>query len=151
MTNKEAIKYLKYDGCIDCTHSPSSAYMCDYEDCTYKQAVLIAIKALEDIDRLKEFCSFSEEGEEEIEDLINNAPTVEPETKLVANVTFNKEEMGELIENAKEDILAQIERPQGEWIFVSRNCWKCPYCQELTNEGKNFCPNCGADMRGDKK
>ena len=38
------------------------------------------------------------------------------------------------------------ERPQGEWIFVSRNCWKCPYCQELTNEGKNFCPNCGASM-----
>ena len=39
------------------------------------------------------------------------------------------------------------ERPQGEWLFVSRNCWKCPYCQKLTNEGKNFCPNCGADMR----
>ena len=36
-----------------------------------------------------------------------------------------------------------------EWIFVSRNCWKCPYCQELTNEGKNFCPNCGAYMRGE--
>ena len=43
----------------------------------------------------------------------------------------------------------QYERPQGEWLFVSRNCWKCPYCQELTNEGKNFCPNCGAYMRGE--
>jgi hypothetical protein len=42
------------------------------------------------------------------------------------------------------------QRPQGEWIFVSRNCWKCPCCQELTNEGKNFCPNCGADMRGEE-
>jgi hypothetical protein len=42
-----------------------------------------------------------------------------------------------------------FQRPQGEWIFVSRNCWKCPCCQELTNEGKNFCPNCGVDMRGD--
>ena len=40
-------------------------------------------------------------------------------------------------------------RLQGEWLFVSRNCWKCPYCQELTNEGKNFCPNCGAYMRGE--
>ena len=38
-------------------------------------------------------------------------------------------------------------RLQGEWLFVSRNCWKCPYCQELTNEGKNFCPNCGAEMQ----
>jgi len=43
------------------------------------------------------------------------------------------------------------ERPQGEWILVSRNCWKCPYCQELTNEGKNFCPNCGASMVGGDK
>ena len=41
----------------------------------------------------------------------------------------------------------QNERPQGEWITVSHNCWKCPYCQELTNEGKNFCPNCGAEMQ----
>ena len=40
------------------------------------------------------------------------------------------------------------ERPKGEWIIVSRKCWKCPYCQELTNEGKNFCPNCGAEMTG---
>ena len=48
MTEKEAIKYLKLDGCIDCTRSPSSAYMCDCEGCTYKQAVLIAIKVLEE-------------------------------------------------------------------------------------------------------
>lgn len=45
-------------------------------------------------------------------------------------------------------IQALRKEKQGEWIFVSRNCWKCPYCQELTNEGKNFCSNCGADMRG---
>lgn len=38
-------------------------------------------------------------------------------------------------------------KPQGEWIFVSRNCWKCSLCNELTNEGKNFCPNCGAEMK----
>jgi len=40
-------------------------------------------------------------------------------------------------------------RPQGKWEFVSRNCWKCSYCQELTNEGKNFCPHCGAEMEGE--
>jgi hypothetical protein len=43
------------------------------------------------------------------------------------------------------------ERPQGKWEFVSRNCWKCSYCQELTNEGKNFCPNCGAEMEGEEE
>ena len=48
MTEEEAIKYLKLDGCIDCTRQPSSAYMCDCEECTYKQAVLVAIKVLEE-------------------------------------------------------------------------------------------------------
>jgi len=52
-------------------------------------------------------------------DLIDNAPTVEPETKVVASVTFNKEQLEEMVEKAKTDILAQIERPQGEWIPVS--------------------------------
>lgn len=50
--------------------------------------------------------------------IIDNAPTVELETKLVANVTFNKEEVEELVEKAKADVLAQIERPQGEWIPI---------------------------------
>lgn len=50
---------------------------------------------------------------------------------------------------SREEALKAYEgRPHGEWVIVSRNCWKCSYCQELTNEGKNFCPNCGADMRG---
>lgn len=48
--------------------------------------------------------------------LIDNAPTIEPETKVVANVTFDKEQMEELVEKAKADILEQIERPQGEQI-----------------------------------
>lgn len=51
-----------------------------------------------------------------VEDCIDNAPTVtvEPETKVVANVTFNKEQVEELVEKAKADVLAQIERPQDE-------------------------------------
>lgn len=56
---------------------------------------------------------------QDIENCIDNAPTVEPETKLVANVTFNKEQREELVEKAKADILSQIERSQGEWIPVS--------------------------------
>ena len=67
--------------------------------------------------------------------LLDNAPTVEEKSY----------EMG--YQDGCEDGLQGI-RPQGEWEFVSRNCWKCSYCQELTNEGKNFCPNCGADMKG---
>lgn len=47
MTTEEAINLLKYDGCIDCTRSPSSAYMCDCDGCSYKEAVLFAINVLE--------------------------------------------------------------------------------------------------------
>ena len=65
-------------------------------------------------------------------DLIDNAPTVTPTFGLFKDMLCSDCE----------------KRPQGDWITVSHNCWKCPYCQELTNEGKNFCPNCGAEMKG---
>jgi len=88
---------------------------------------------------------------------IDNAPTVETQTKLVANVTFNKEQMEELVEKAKADILEQIERPQGEWKYETKfdgiGWWYCSNCcehKEWIGKNSNFCPNCGADMRGEK-
>ena len=84
----------------------------------------------------------------EIEKKIDNAPTVEPETKVVVNVTFNKEQMEELVEKAKADILAQIERPQGEWIEGTQGyyCSECETIDRFYFE-HNFCPNCGASMK----
>lgn len=84
---------------------------------------------------------------EAVDDFINNAPTVEPKTKLVANVTFDKEQMEELVEKAKADILEQIERPQGEWR-VYEGVITCEKCGEETEEMTPFCAWCGADMRG---
>jgi len=79
--------------------------------------------------------------------IIDNAPTVEERSY----------EMG--YQDGCEDGLQGI-RPQGEWIFQKANeeqtdgyeCSNCkacfhtkvPYFSEF-----NFCPNCGADMRGD--
>lgn len=80
-------------------------------------------------------------GIEKVYDLISNAPTVEAIPTELHEKILDKVE-GELLE-CQSNL-----RSQGEWIVVSRNCWKCNRCQELTNEGKNFCPNCGADMRG---
>lgn len=46
------------------------------------------------------------------------------------------------------------DRPQGEWIAIEPYTHKtfCPFCKEDTRfeVGKydNFCPNCGADLRG---
>lgn len=61
--------------------------------------------------------------------IIDNAPTVEPE------------------------------RPQGEWYFSCEKGWECNQCHEVVKEMPtcmrkatyNFCPNCGADMRGEKE
>lgn len=48
--------------------------------------------------------------------------------------------------------------PQGEWYYNYQNGWHCSICHESVKDmptvmGKadfNFCPNCGADMRGKK-
>jgi len=54
------------------------------------------------------------------------------------------EEVGKAFDKAVE--VLKTERPHGEWIFVSRGCYKCPFCQDLSRGG-NFCPNCGAVMK----
>ena len=46
-----------------------------------------------------------------------------------------------------------VERPHGEWIVIhnalGKTKYKCSQCQHYVRSGddKNFCPNCGADMR----
>lgn len=84
-----------------------------------------------------------------VKQIIDNAPTVE--------------------QKYYERIIAQINpvieaRPQGEWITFPTNhsIIQCSECTALINNlrvdvfkdkvGKmNFCPNCGADMRGKNK
>lgn len=42
------------------------------------------------------------------------------------------------------------ERPQGKWIKIGEIglAYKCDKCDEVNVIPENFCPNCGADMRG---
>lgn len=91
-------------------------------------------KLLIDADELKESFRWSEKCRlsiKEILAIIDNAPIVEPE------------------------------RPKGEWL-TNRVAFHltCPFCgchirafKDMVFEGDyyyNFCPNCGADMRGER-
>ena len=45
------------------------------------------------------------------------------------------------------------ENVRGEWIDRGKNMtirWQCSECGRRDTHIYNFCPNCGADMRGDK-
>ena len=45
---------------------------------------------------------------------------------------------------------AEPERKKGKWLTVDAGYYdyvKCSQCGETLVWGKNFCPNCGADMR----
>lgn len=98
-------------------------------------------------------------------ELIEDAPTVEPEKVLVANVTFDKDELDQIVRDRviepikNGELVIKDERPHGKWEedwqedldFMSRKGWKCPFCKWRTTYGAtNFCSHCGADMRGEE-
>lgn len=47
------------------------------------------------------------------------------------------------------DAKAKLDRKKGEWIS-HENCDECSKCHCFTSVGFNYCPHCGAEMRGDK-
>lgn len=69
-------------------------------------------------------------------------------------------DLWQLQQKATENALKKAEvlygRPQGEWYYNCQNGWHCSLCHKAvkfmpTIMGKanfDFCPNCGADMRG---
>ena len=53
------------------------------------------------------------------------------------------------------EIQPTIERKTGKWISLddfrgkyNTNGYKCSECGEQSDYEENYCPNCGADMRG---
>lgn len=76
-------------------------------------------------------------------------PTIEPKTKVVAQVTFDEEKLREIVKEA-------VERFKEEYEIKPK---RCEYCKDgsfigqkkmLGNDGTwhriLFCPNCGARM-----
>ena len=72
--------------------------------------------------------------------------------RRIIDSTRNKKQMLRMLES-----IPAAEPKRGKWIEGNHaNYWKCSECGEVTMEsvmGKprhNFCPNCGADMRGEQ-
>ena len=70
----------------------------------------------------------------------------------------NEEMFNMAIEALEQLPSAQPERPKGEWVndiayYDEDGCpcvvTRCNQCGEVS-EAFNFCPNCGADMRGEE-
>ena len=88
---------------------------------------------------------------------VEEAPTVEPDKVLVANVTFDEDKLKdivqtEVIEKIKSgELVIKDERPQGEWIYHERKNellrYKCNQCG-VYHSPTNYCPCCGAKMKG---
>jgi hypothetical protein len=98
---------------------------------------------------------------------IREAPTLElPEKQIpIAVVRFDEEKLKELTDQIVEKIKSgeiylqtDPERPKGTWIlhiddlFPAESTEECPFCHEeqsiWNGNDDNFCPNCGADLRG---
>lgn len=90
---------------------------------------------------------------------------VEPEKIYLAKITFDKEQLQEIVDKAKAELLASIERPNGKWIITAEDSEgvhriQCPFCRYekgsdfidyITVTFENFppfCESCGAELRG---
>lgn len=96
---------------------------------------------------------------------IDDAPTIEERPKM--NCTFmaspteiikvgeplsNSDEIkqafekGEIYKRGFEEVKKRYEQPKGKWIWKGHHL-VCSNCGS-SEDRRNFCPNCGADMRG---
>ena len=82
-----------------------------------------------------------------IDAITDNAPTVNIKDQIAG--AYNE---GYMCGNKE----AEKARPQGEWYYSIDKGWECNQCHEIVKDMPtcmrkalyNFCPNCGADMRG---
>lgn len=108
-----------------------------------------------DVDSIEDFIP-------EAKSWMNDAPTIEPKTKVIAQVTFDEEKMREIVKEAVERFKEEYEitdRPQGEWV-VKDGAFYCSCCGNdsagLSEDDvdvfgiplPNYCKDCGAMMKG---
>ena len=100
---------------------------------------------------------------------LKNMPSAQPEKVCIANITLSEEQLREAVEKAKNEVVRVLldERPtadvrknvRGEWIEHKRaeevegyliSNYECSCCHTWERINSDYCPNCGADMRGER-
>lgn len=59
----------------------------------------------------------------------------------------------EVLAHGEGELSAQPERKTGKWILIAdgyTDYVKCDQCGNISYVERNFCPSCGADMRGEQ-
>ena len=130
---------------------------CDCEDAISRQAVIEYIEG-EDAELAHDI-----EKEAVIDD-IKKIPSVQPcedaiskqTVEHLANKYVNPKDFHKFMNAVNELPSVQPTRQKGEWIRLPKEEWygheaKCSVCGGVTIDDNNYCPNCGADMRGEKE
>ncbi len=91
--------------------------------------------------------------------IIARSMPYEPQKEIVpvCKVTFDKEQLQEMVDKAVAELVADNKRSEGKWVYKEfdektgiRNSYFCSKCG--CPQGQvyiNFCGQCGADMKGD--
>ena len=74
--------------------------------------------------------------------------------RLIAKITLSDEQMEEIRDIKRQ--MEKLKRKKGEWIKDEGSvplCFECSVCGWIISAGfeeeNNYCPHCGADMRGE--
>lgn len=145
MTREETMEMLRHCGaenyCDDGIHGTCKG-------CNRRTALDIAIDALNDIEKWRTWSHTYDNAcmdRERREDLISRAEAIEAlQTPPISQRSMYQAGYRQ----------AQEDRPRGEWVEQEddyHHYWECSECGMGVglDDIRNFCPNCGADMRSE--
>ena len=154
MTKEEAIKILREDGCGYCTWQSINPYECENKECKLKEALDMAISALEqeptDDATLKDiFCMGCEyKDAEPCEDAISREAVIKLFNGNIGS------EAALILHKVKQLPSVTPSRHKGWWNTYENyqggiketwyECSKCKWSSALLIPRK-YCPNCGAE------
>jgi len=86
-----------------------------------------------------------------IQEILENLPSAQQCMTATSNTMVSETVKIPVMDGTTERLpSAEPERKKGKWLLIDAGYYdyvKCSQCGETHVWGRNFCPNCGADMR----